>query len=129
MKKPIVLLTVAVFGLAFCLTGCQSLCPCKSGGKSQAKADPTLLCGSCGNAKGAAACCQSAAATCAKCDLAKGSPGCCAMEKGGDATVCTKCGLVKGSAECCKTEGKAVCGKCSLVAGSPGCKLECAKKT
>jgi len=129
MKRSIVLLTVAAFGLAFCLTGCQSLCPCKSGGKGEAKADSTVLCGACGNAKGAAACCQPAAATCTKCGLAKGSPGCCAMKKGADATVCAKCGLVKGSAECCKTEGKAVCAKCGLVAGSPGCKLKCAKKT
>ena len=59
--------------------------------------DDVMLCGSCGQVKGAETCCAEGAADCMTCGLDKGSPGCCKMEKGEDVTLCNGCGSAAGS--------------------------------
>ena len=86
-----------------------------------------VLCGKCGQVKGAPDCCNKGAAACKKCSLAKGSPGCCKIKKGTDVTLCSKCGQVKGGKTCCDPKA-AKCAKCNKAKGSPGCCLKPAAK-
>ena len=57
------------------------------------KLNANLLCGKCGQVKGADKCCAKNAKVCKKCDFAKGSPACCKLHKtdGKDITLCVKC--------------------------------------
>jgi len=102
------------------LSGCQDASV--AGPESQGEAGDVLLCGKCGQVKGADLCCKPGQEKCAKCGLAKGAPGCCRLSPGtqGDVELCAKCGQVKGTDACCKP-GQETCGKCGLAKGSPGC--------
>jgi YHS domain-containing protein len=82
---------------------------------------PTIVCGKCGEIKGAEKCCAKDAEKCAKCELNKGSAGCCKISsEGKDVELCAKCGAEKGSEKCCAKDAEK-CPKCELNKGSAGC--------
>ena len=85
------------------------------------EAAPTIVCGKCGEIKGAEKCCAKDAEKCPKCKLNKGSIGCCKLSNDGkDVELCTKCGEVKGSEKCCAKDAEK-CPECKLNKGSVGC--------
>ncbi len=85
-----------------------------------------VLCGHCGEVKGADNCCNPEAERHA-CGAIKGSPGCCKLaEDGSDLTLCDHCGQIKGSDVCCAKDAEK-CDHCGKALGSPGCCLKVEK--
>ena len=78
------------------------------------------ICGSCGESKGAEACCSETAEKC-ECGMNKGSKLCCveldASAKGKD--LCGSCGQVAGSDSCCADDAEKCA--CGMAKGSPLC--------
>ncbi len=115
MKKALSI--IAVFSLCLGLaviSGC-----CKKSCKLFGSKNQQIVCGGCGEIKGAAKCCVLDAKKCSKCSLNKGSVGCCKNLPEGT-LLCSHCGEVKGSDGCCK-EGAVKCSVCGLNKGAPGC--------
>jgi hypothetical protein len=68
-------------------------CEMKKGDKIVKDSSPTILCGKCGEIKGAKKCCFKDVAKCEKCGLDKGAPGCCKMDGSGNNMIqCPKTG-------------------------------------
>ena len=120
--------SLATLAIAMTFVGCGNDAS-NGGGDSNSTSNATtetttvaVLCGDCGEQKGADSCCAADSEICGSCNLHKGTALCCAAladdAKGKD--ICTGCGYAADAGHTCPTDGE-VCKSCGLQKGSDAC--------